>query len=102
MCSTVTTIHAGHHVTLFAACLQCCSGPLWAAQRQNLASRYMNSRSACHTVNMKSFINTTLTALKALHPSLCRFHQECEAAINEQINIEYTISYVYHSLALIL
>jgi ferritin len=26
------------------------------------------------------------------------FHEECEAAINEQINIEYTISYVYHSL----
>lgn len=26
------------------------------------------------------------------------FHQECEAAINEQINIEYTISYVYHAL----
>ena len=26
------------------------------------------------------------------------YHQECEAAVNEQINIEYTISYVYHSL----
>lgn len=26
------------------------------------------------------------------------FHDECEAAINEQINIEYTISYVYHSM----
>jgi ferritin heavy chain len=26
------------------------------------------------------------------------FHEECEAAINEQINIEYTISYVYHAL----
>ena len=26
------------------------------------------------------------------------FHAECEAAINEQINIEYTISYVYHAL----
>jgi hypothetical protein len=26
------------------------------------------------------------------------FAPECEAAINEQINIEYTISYVYHSL----
>jgi ferritin heavy chain len=23
---------------------------------------------------------------------------ECEAAVNEQINIEYTISYVYHAL----
>ncbi|PSC70014.1 chloroplast precursor [Micractinium conductrix] len=26
------------------------------------------------------------------------FHPECEAAINEQINIEYNVSYVYHSL----
>lgn len=26
------------------------------------------------------------------------YHQECEAAINEQINIEYNISYVYHAL----
>jgi ferritin heavy chain len=26
------------------------------------------------------------------------FHVECEAALNEQINIEYNISYVYHSL----
>ena len=26
------------------------------------------------------------------------YHPECEAAVNEQINIEYTISYVYHSL----
>nr|3VNX_A Chain A, ferritin [Ulva pertusa] len=26
------------------------------------------------------------------------YHIECEAAINEQINIEYTISYVYHAL----
>lgn len=26
------------------------------------------------------------------------FHPECEAAINEQINIEYNVSYVYHSM----
>ena len=26
------------------------------------------------------------------------FHPECEAAVNEQINIEYNVSYVYHSL----
>jgi ferritin heavy chain len=26
------------------------------------------------------------------------FAEECEAAVNEQINIEYTISYVYHAL----
>eukprot|EP00798_Chlamydomonas_sp_ICE-L_P002880 gene2880-17099_t len=26
------------------------------------------------------------------------FHPECEAAINEQINIEYSISYVYHAM----
>jgi ferritin heavy chain len=26
------------------------------------------------------------------------FHPECEAAINEQINIEYNVSYVYHAM----
>jgi len=26
------------------------------------------------------------------------YHPECEAAVNEQINIEYNVSYVYHSL----
>lgn len=26
------------------------------------------------------------------------FHQECEAALNEQINIEYNVSYIYHAL----
>ncbi|XP_022880923.1 ferritin-3, chloroplastic-like [Olea europaea var. sylvestris] len=27
-----------------------------------------------------------------------RFSEECEAAINEQINVEYNVSYVYHSI----
>ncbi|CAI9768397.1 unnamed protein product [Fraxinus pennsylvanica] len=27
-----------------------------------------------------------------------RFIEECEAAINEQINVEYNVSYVYHSM----
>ncbi|KAL2509949.1 Ferritin-1 [Forsythia ovata] len=27
-----------------------------------------------------------------------RFSEECEAVINEQINVEYNVSYVYHSL----
>ncbi|KAA8517456.1 hypothetical protein F0562_017749 [Nyssa sinensis] len=27
-----------------------------------------------------------------------RFLEECEAAINEQINVEYNVSYVYHSM----
>ncbi|KAG2485150.1 hypothetical protein HYH03_016136 [Edaphochlamys debaryana] len=26
------------------------------------------------------------------------FHPACEAAINEQINVEYTVSYIYHAL----
>ncbi len=26
------------------------------------------------------------------------YHQECEAGVNEQINIELNIAYVYHSL----
>ncbi|XP_063718455.1 soma ferritin-like [Symsagittifera roscoffensis] len=34
--------------------------------------------------------------------SQCRqnFHEECEAGVNKQINMELTASYVYHSLAL--
>lgn len=27
-----------------------------------------------------------------------RFAEECEAAINEQINVEYNVSYIYHSM----
>ncbi|KAJ0028618.1 hypothetical protein Pint_34940 [Pistacia integerrima] len=36
----------------------------------------------------------------ALDVSLARqkFSRECEAAINEQINVEYNVSYVYHAL----
>ncbi|GLT92764.1 hypothetical protein SLE2022_105860 [Rubroshorea leprosula] len=36
----------------------------------------------------------------APHLSLARqrYSDECEAAINEQINVEYNVSYVYHSL----
>lgn len=26
------------------------------------------------------------------------YHSECEAAVNEQVNIEYNVSYVYHAL----
>ena len=26
------------------------------------------------------------------------YHPECEAAVNQQINVEYNISYIYHSL----
>jgi len=40
-----------------------------------------------------------------LHPSQSSssfgrtdFHAECEAAINEQINVEYNVSYVYHAM----
>lgn len=28
----------------------------------------------------------------------CGYHEECEAAVNEQINIEYNVSYVYHAM----
>ncbi|GFH17307.1 ferritin [Haematococcus lacustris] len=42
----------------------------------------------------------TVDKANTVTESLARvnFHPECEAAINEQINIEYAISYVYHSL----
>jgi ferritin heavy chain len=43
---------------------------------------------------------TTVENLDNTHQSFARldYHEECEAAINEQINIEYNISYVYHAL----
>ncbi|KAK9857223.1 hypothetical protein WJX84_000986 [Apatococcus fuscideae] len=31
--------------------------------------------------------------------SRVNYHRECEYAVNEQINIEYNLSYVYHSMA---
>lgn len=37
-------------------------------------------------------------AARAAHLEHTRRAQECEAAVNEQICIEYTVSYVYHSL----
>ncbi|KAL6755885.1 pre-apoferritin [Haematococcus lacustris] len=42
----------------------------------------------------------TVDKANTVTESLARvnFHPECEAAINEQINIEYAISYVYHAL----
>lgn len=35
-----------------------------------------------------------------MRDSLCRqsFSTACEAAINEQINVEYSVSYIYHAL----
>lgn len=43
---------------------------------------------------------TTVENLDNTHQSFARldYHEESEAAINEQINIEYNISYVYHAL----
>jgi len=43
---------------------------------------------------------TTVENLDNTHQSFARldYHEECEAAVNEQINIEYNISYVYHAL----
>lgn len=42
----------------------------------------------------------TVDKTNAVTDSLARvnFHPECEAALNEQINIEYNVSYVYHAL----
>jgi ferritin heavy chain len=43
---------------------------------------------------------STVAGTDNTQQSLARldYHEECEAAINEQINIEYNISYVYHAL----
>lgn len=42
----------------------------------------------------------TVSKTNTISTSLARmnFHPECEAALNEQINIEYNVSYVYHAL----
>ncbi|CAG9460232.1 unnamed protein product [Pedinophyceae sp. YPF-701] len=43
---------------------------------------------------------TSVSKANAAVDSLARvdLHPECEAAINEQINVEYSVSYIYHSL----
>jgi ferritin heavy chain len=53
-------------------------------------------------------INQAIVEAKSTHPvadnrgdSFARtphFHPECERAINEQINIEYNVSYIYHAM----
>ncbi|GFR40570.1 hypothetical protein Agub_g1148 [Astrephomene gubernaculifera] len=43
-----------------------------------------------------AIVDGTNTAIASL--ARVDFHPACEAAINEQINIEYTVSYVYHAL----
>ncbi|KAL4438183.1 hypothetical protein ABPG77_010544 [Micractinium sp. CCAP 211/92] len=46
--------------------------------------------------------STTNAAVSDAKASIARnkfFGDECEAAINEQINIEYNVSYVYHAMA---
>lgn len=42
----------------------------------------------------------TVDRMDSIQDSFARvnFHPDCEAAINEQINVEYNISYVYHAL----
>ncbi|GFH28479.1 UVR domain-containing protein [Haematococcus lacustris] len=54
---------------------------------------------ACKKHKVKAELATVEKA-DAVTDSFARvnFHPECEAAVNEQINIEYAVSYVYHAL----
>jgi Ferritin-like domain len=47
---------------------------------------------------VKGELATVSDASGSLSFARVGYAEECEAALNEQINIEYTISYVYHAL----
>ncbi len=47
---------------------------------------------------VESELATTQRAPSSSSYGRTDFHPECEAAINEQINIEYNVSYVYHAM----
>ena len=47
---------------------------------------------------VESELATTQKAPSSSSYGRTDFHPECEAAINEQINIEYNVSYVYHAM----
>ncbi len=47
---------------------------------------------------VESELATTQKASSSSSYGRTDFHPECEAAINEQINIEYNVSYVYHAM----
>ena len=47
---------------------------------------------------VESELATTQKAPSSASYGRTDFHPECEAAINEQINIEYNVSYVYHAM----
>ncbi|KAK9837843.1 hypothetical protein WJX74_006103 [Apatococcus lobatus] len=60
------------------------------------------------TINFEPFdeVTTELANVEAADMSVgtdnfarVDYHRECEYAVNEQINIEYNLSYVYHSMA---
>ena len=54
---------------------------------------------SCKILQVKGEL-TTVEKVDSATQSFARldYHEECEAAVNEQINIEYNISYVYHAL----
>ena len=47
---------------------------------------------------VESELATTQKASSSSSFGRTDFHAECEAAINEQINVEYNVSYVYHAM----
>lgn len=52
----------------------------------------------CALVQVAGELATVQKAAASESYARVNFHPACEAAINEQINIEYNVSYVYHAL----
>lgn len=75
--------------------------PAKLAQRRNVSSRAAQEVTGMVFQPFSEVQNELSTVTKAPGTeSYARvdYQPECEAAVNEQINIEYTISYVYHAL----
>lgn len=72
------------------------------AQRRNVSARAAQEVTGMVFQPFSEVQNELSTVTQApITESYARvdYDMECEAAVNEQINIEYTISYVYHALS---
>jgi len=65
-------------------------------QQTSHGAPFLSSPPAVQAKNALAMVEKTNEA----NDSLCRvdFDPRCEAAINEQINVEYNVSYVYHAM----
>jgi len=65
-------------------------------QQTSHGAPFLSSPPAVQAKNALAMVEKTNEA----NDSLCRvdFDPRCEAAINEQINVEYNVSYIYHAM----